>query len=188
MQDALIFLIDTFSRLYLYILLLRFWLPLLRANYRNPIAQGVMRYTSPAVVPFRRFIPPIGAIDTATVVVSMLIQLAAMIVVGTIRQGSGFIQALPDQALALIAAAFFNLVNLSVVLFIVAIVVRIVLSFFGRNYGPLSEILFNLTEPLLRPVRRILPPMGVVDLSAYIVIILLIALTMVLADIQYRLL
>ncbi|MGY8794424.1 MAG: YggT family protein, partial [Woeseiales bacterium] len=56
MKDALVFLIDTFARLYLLILLLRLWLPLLRANFRNPVAQGVLRYTSPLVVPVRRFV------------------------------------------------------------------------------------------------------------------------------------
>ena len=188
MKDALIFLIDTFTRLYLLILLLRLWLPLLRANFRNPVAQGILRYTSPAVVPFRRWIPPIGKIDTATVLVAMLIQLAATIVIRTIAAGTDFLASIGADFLPLLVSTFFELARLSVVIFIVAIIIRVILSLVGRSFGPLTELLADLTDPLMRPMRRIIPPLGVVDLSAYIVIVLLIALTMVLTDIQSRLL
>jgi YggT family protein len=58
----------------------------------------------------------------------------------------------------------------------------VVLNLLGRYYGPIADILGDLTEPLLRPVRRVVPPLGILDLSAYIVIVLLIALRMILAD------
>ena len=77
MTNAIIFLLDTFSRLYLFILLLRFWLPFLRANFRNPVAQGVMRYTSPLVNPGRRFGPSGGRVDTATILIAFLSQVGA---------------------------------------------------------------------------------------------------------------
>jgi len=187
MKEALIFLIDTFTRLYLLILLLRFWLPLLRVNFRNPVAQGILRYTSPAVVPFRRYIPSFGQIDTATIVVAILIQLAASIVITVIGTGFGFFGQLATSLLPMVVAAFFELARMSVVIFIVSIVVRVILSLLGRGFGPMSDLLFNMTEPMLRPVRRLIPPLGVIDLSAYIVIILLFALNMVLADIQSQL-
>ena len=186
MKEALIFLIDTFARLYLLILLLRFWLPLLRANFRNPVAQGILRYTSPAVVPFRRFVPSFGRIDTATILVALLIQLAVSIVIMTIQTGFAFFAVLPTVLLPMIGAAFFELARLSVVIFIVAIVIRVILSLVGRSFGPLSELLANMTEPLMRPIRRIIPPLGVLDLSAYIAIVLLIAINMALTDIQVR--
>jgi YggT family protein len=184
MKDALIFLIDTFTRLYLLILLLRFWLPMVRANFRNPVAQGVLRYTSPAVVPVRRFIPAIGKIDTATVVVALAIQVLATILILTILRGTAFLGALGPAFPAILGAAFVDLASLSVMMFIVAIALRVILGFFGRYLGPLSDLLNDLTEPLLRPMRRIVPPLGVVDLSAYFVFILLIALNMVLADLR----
>ena len=76
------------------------------------------------------------------------------------------------------------LIKLSVMLFIVAIIIRVILNLLGRHMGPLTEILNDLTEPLMRPVRRIIPPLGVLDLSAYIVVVLLIALNMVLHDLM----
>jgi len=184
MKDALIFLIETFSRLYLLILLLRFWLPIVRANFRNPIAQGVLRYTSPAVVPLRRYIPAIGKLDTATVLVALIIQVLVTTIIMMISQGIAFLGTLPAVFLSIVGSALVDLASLSVVMFIVAIALRVILGFFGRYLGPLTDLLNDLTEPLLRPVRRIIPPLGVVDLSAYIVFILLIALNMALADLR----
>ena len=148
------------------------------------MAQGILKYTSPAVVPFRRFIPSIGQVDTATVLVALVIQLVALLVIETIDKGTNFIGSFTSSLLPLTVAAFFELARLSVVIFIVAIVIRIILGLLGRRFGPLSDILADMTEPLMRPIRRILPPLGIVDLSAYIVIVLLIALTMVLRDLQ----
>lgn len=187
MTDAPIFLLETFSRLYLLVLLLRFWLPVLRANFRNPVAQGVMRYTSPLVNPVRRYVPSIGRLDTATVLIAFLIQFVVLLFVAAIagsRHGVNIFDAL-SSANVLVTLAFQTIVELamlSVFLFIVAIIARVILSLIGRYFGPISDMLADLTEPLLRPVRRFIPPLGVVDISAYIVIVLLLALNMILAD------
>lgn len=187
MIKALAFLTDTFTRLYLLILLLRFWLPLLRANFRNPVAQGVLRYTSPLVTPVRRFVPAIGRIDTATVLIAFVLQYLALLALSALARidpGALMFSPMPQAAtpglLALVSIV--ELASLSVTLFIVAIIIRVILNLMGRYFGPISDMLVDLTEPLLKPVRRIIPPMGVVDLSAFIGIILLIALNMVLSD------
>lgn len=187
MTNALTFLLDTFSRLYLLILLLRFWLPFLRANFRNPVAQGVMRYTSPLVNPVRRYIPSFGRMDTATVLIAFLIQFVVSYLIlslNAISHGAGTFAALSsvDMIFALAFQSIVQLAMLSVLLFIVAIIVRIVLGLIGRYFGPISDLLVDLTEPLLRPVRKVIPPLGVVDISAYIVIVLLMALNMILGD------
>ena len=114
MKDALIFLIDTFTRLYLLILLLRFWLPIVRANFRNPVAQGVLRYTSPAVVPVRRFVPAIGKLDTATVLVALIIQVLASIVMLVISRGLAVVDTLSTAFLSIVGSAFLELASLSV--------------------------------------------------------------------------
>jgi YggT family protein len=185
MIKALIFLIETFSALYLVILLLRFWLPILRANFQNQIAQGVLKYSSPAVVPLRRFIPPIGRLDTATVIVAFVIQFLALLTT-TALSLQGFTDLPPLWTLAVVSV--FRLMSLSVTLFIVTIIIRVILNLLGKYLGPISDMLVDLTEPVMRPVRKIIPPLGVVDLSAYITIILLIALNMVLSDLQFQVL
>jgi len=187
MTNALTFLLDTFSRLYLLILLLRFWLPLLRANFRNPVAQGVMRYTSPLVNPVRRYVPSFGRLDSATVLIAFLVQFAVSYLImflNAASHGSGAVAAMSSSnvLIALALQSIVQLMMLSVLLFIVAVIVRIVLGLIGRYFGPISDMLVDLTEPLLRPVRRVIPPLGVVDISAYIVIVLLMALNMILAD------
>ena len=189
MTNAIIFLLETFSRLYLLILLLRFWLPLVRANFSNPVAQGVLRYTSPLVTPVRRFVPAIGRLDTATVLIAFLLQYAVLFVIITLQgfgRGVNVIGALSttDTVLALALQSIVELAMLSVMLFMVAIIIRIVLSLLGRYFGPISDMLVDLTEPLLTPIRRMIPPLGVVDISAYIAIVLLIALNMILADLM----
>jgi YggT family protein len=85
--------------------------------------------------------------------------------------------------LSLVLASLFNLAILSVVIFIAAIIIRVVLNLLGKYVGPLSDLMADLTEPLLRPVRKVIPPLGVIDLSAYIVVVLLIALNMILTDV-----
>ncbi len=184
MKDAIVFLIDTFTRLYLLILLLRLWLPLLRANFRNPVAQGVLRYTSPLVIPVRRFVPSFGRIDTATVLVALIIQMLANALVMLVRIGFGAIDRIFGNFLAFAGSALVDLALLSVWLFIIALVIRVIFSYMGRNYGPPSEILSELTEPLVRPIRRIIPPLGVIDLSTYVTFVLLIALSMALGDLR----
>jgi YggT family protein len=184
MKNALIFLITTFTQLYLLLLLMRFWLPLLRANFSNPIAQGVLRFTSPAVIPIRRFVPAIGQVDTATVLVALWIQIALIAVVFLINNGMAGIELVTGSFGKVVINALLSLASMSVTLFIVAIIVRVVLSFFQRYFGPISDMLNEMTEPLMRPIRRFVPPLGVIDLSAYIATVLLFALNMVLADLQ----
>lgn len=182
---ALIFLLDTFSRLYLLLLVLRFWLPFLRANYRNPVTQGVLRYTSPLVSPVRRYVPSIGRLDTATVLIAFAVQFAVLLVIIMLSGAGSFASVASMNSFVVIAMrACVDLAMLSVLLFIVAIVARVILSLLGRHFGAISDILADLSEPLLRPVRRLIPPLGVVDISAYIVIVLLMALNMILADLM----
>lgn len=186
---AFVFLLDTFSRLYLLLLVLRFWLPFLRANYRNPVTQGVLRYTSPVVAPVRRYVPSFGRLDTATVLIAFAIQfmvLLLIVMLSGVGDGANRFAAIASMnSLVLLAMrACVDLAMLSVLLFIVAIVVRVVMNLLGRHFGPISDILADLSEPLLRPVRRLIPPLGVVDISAYIVIVLLVALNMILADLM----
>ena len=163
--SALVFIVNALTSLYLLVLLLRFWLPWLRADFRNPLAQGILKLTSPVVIPLRRVIPSFGRLDTATIVVAFVVQYAAILLILLIGGDS--------QNITLIAkTAFVKLVLLSLNLFMFAIFVRIILSWISPGqYNPATAIIGTLTEPLLRPVRRIIPPMGGFDISPIFVII-----------------
>lgn len=71
--QALVFIVNAVAQLYLFVLLLRILLPWLGADYRNPITQAILKITSPVVVPLRRIIPPVGRVDTATLLVAFII-------------------------------------------------------------------------------------------------------------------
>ena len=171
--SAIVFIVNAITSLYLLVLLLRFWMPLLQADFRNPLAQGILRLTSPLVVPVRRIVPPLGRLDTATVLVAFVIQTVTvfllLIIVG---QTAGFVP--------IAVTAVVKLVVLSVNLFVYAIFIRVILSWVAQGgYNPATAIINTLTEPVLRPFRRVLPPMGGFDLSPILAIILLLAATIV---------
>lgn len=169
--SALVFIVNALSSLYLLVLLLRFWLPWLRADFRNPLAQGILKLTSPIIIPVRRLIPSFGRLDTATVLVAMIVQYLALLLILLILGAHASFSTIAISALV-------KLILLSVNLFMFAIFVRIVLSWVAPGqYNPAIAIITTLTEPLLGPVRRVIPAMGGFDISPIFVIIALGALT-----------
>lgn len=167
MKPALIFIINTIAQLFLLVMLLRFWLPFVRADFRNPIAQGVLRFTSPLIVPIRRILPPIGPVDTATVVVAFALQYLTVLVILTISGVSSGI--LP---IAITAAV--DLVLLSLRLFSFAIIIHILLGWLAPGtQNPATAFIGMLVEPVLRPFRKIIPTIGMLDISPIFAIILM---------------
>ena len=167
MQPALIFIIKTIAQLYLLVLLLRFWLPLLRADFRNPLAQGILRITSPIVVPLRRLLPSIGRIDTATIVVAFAIQYLTFLVV----------LAMAGHIVATIPVLITTLIELGILtlnMFFFVILIKIILSWVAPNTHNYATVLLStMAEPVLRPFRQIIPPIGGLDISPIFAIILL---------------
>jgi YggT family protein len=169
-STALIYIVNALTSLYLLVLLLRFWLPLLRADFRNPLAQGIFKLTSPLVIPLRRFIPAIGRLDTATVLVTIAFQCLAiflvLIIVGERASASN-----------IFLLAIVKLAMLSVNIFAYAILIRVVLSWISPGqHNPATAIIGTLTDPVLRPLRRLIPPLGGMDLTPMFAIIGLFAL------------
>ena len=167
MSQALYFIIKTLTQLYLLVLLLRFWLPMLGADFRNPLAQGILRITSPLVVPVRRFVPSIGRLDTSTILVAYVIQFLTVLLLLTI--GGYRVDTAPIMVTTLIELAV-----LSLNLFFFVILIKIILSWVAphtHNYA--TALLTTLAEPVLRPFRRIIPSIGGLDISPIFAIILL---------------
>lgn len=157
--NAIVFIIDALARLYLLVLLLRLFLPLVRADFQNPLAQAILKLTSPLVIPVRRILPPLGRIDTATVVVAFGVQYLSVLLIA-------LIQGMRPGIAALVIASLLGLVLLTINLFFWLIIIRIILSWVASGgYNPAVAIVYTLTEPLLRPFRRLIPPMGGFDIS-----------------------
>jgi YggT family protein len=172
-SSAIVFIVNAITSLYLLVLLLRFWMPWLRADFRNPLAQGILRFTSPVVIPVRRIVPSFGRLDTATVLVAFVIQyLTVLLLLLILGQSAGIV--------AVAVTSIVKLVVLSINLFVYAIFIRIILSWISQGgYNPATAIIATLTEPLLRPFRRVIPPMGGFDISPIFAVILLLAATIV---------
>lgn len=173
---ALIYIIDTLSTLITFVFLLRFWLPWFRVDFRNPLAQGILQITSPVINPLRRIVPSIGRIDSATVLVAFLLQASTLLVLTLLAGGE-------PSARYVVFGSLLRLAILSLKMFTFAIIIRIVLSWIAPlTHNPMTALLARITEPLLRPFRRFIPPLGGFDISPIFAIILLGALTMLLED------
>lgn len=167
MTQALYFIIKTLTQLYLLLLLLRFWLPILRANFRNPIAQGILRFTSPLVIPVRRIVPPIGRLDTSTIMVAYILEFLLVLVLLALR-------GLTVSTLPIAITALLELAILSLNLFFFVILIKVILSWVApQNYNPMTVLLHTMAEPVLRPFRRIIPAIGGFDMSPIFAIIML---------------
>ena len=166
-SNAGVFLVQTLFGLYMIVVMLRLLLQVVRADFYNPLAQFVVKATNPLVVPARRFIPSAGGADLATLLV--LIILEAMLTWALLFLGS--LSVTTNQFLLLVPL---RLINLTLWFYTVSIFVYVLMSWFTQaGYSPISRMLAELNEPLLGPVRRLLPPIGGLDLSPLLVLILI---------------
>ncbi len=165
--DPIIFLIDTFASLYILTLLLRFLLQWVRADFRNPISQFLVKITHPPLKILRRFIPSMGKIDTSSIVLALSLQMFADFLILLLE---GATVSIP----ALVLVSMTQLISMSLDIFVFAVFARALLSWFDSgNYNPASSLLQKLTEPLLEVCRKIIPAIGGMDLSPLFVIIFL---------------
>ena len=174
-MQALIFVLDTLFTLIIVAFLLRALLPLLDAGFRNPIGQAVLKVTDPLVLPLRRLLKPAGKVDLASIVALMVVQLAATTVLLGVQ---GF---RPLSLVAVFVTALRSLLDTVLQFFTVCLLIYVVLSWVAPDVrNPAIQLLARVCEPVLRPVRRLIPPLGGLDLSPLIVLIALQALRILL--------
>ncbi|AAU92219.1 MULTISPECIES: YggT family protein [Methylococcus] len=155
-----VFLVETLFGLYIFAVLLRFLLQWTGADYYNPISQFLVKVTHPPLRLLRRFIPAMGRIDTASLVLMLVLQTVASYLV-FLLQGAAAV-----SVAALAVWSVHDLLDLVFNIFFFCIIARALLSWFGRMpYHPAASLLTSLTEPLLRLSRRLLPPAGGLDFS-----------------------
>ena len=179
MIAALRFIIEAVATIALCFILLRFWMPWFRVDFRYPIAQAVLKFTGPVVVPLRRVLPAIGQFDTATFVAAFAVQYLVLMIVMSLC-GFGWIDVGGIWAL-LAVVTLLRLAILSCTIFLFIIFVSIVIRLLAPyNPHPIASLLHSLAEPILRPFRGLIPAVGGFDLSPMIPIILLGALRVLL--------
>ncbi len=163
-MNATHFLINTVFDLYLMVVLLRLWLQWSRADFYNPFSQFVVKATNPVLRPLRKVIPGWGGFDVASLVLALLVAAAKLALLMTIMAGTLPIVEIATGAFITVLKEAFNLIFW-------VLVIRAIMSWFSQGYNPFEAVLHQLTEPLLAPIRRFIPPMGGLDLSVLIFLI-----------------
>ncbi len=160
LQEALIFIIQTVLQLYLMVVLLRFLLQVARADFYNPISQFIVKATNPPLKPLRRIIPGLGGFDLASLVLALLVQLVAIWSVAALY-GLGFLNPLIALTWAIAGTVAF-IINI----FFFGLIISVVVSWVAPgSHHPIIILVHQILEPLMGPIRRLIPSMGGLDIS-----------------------
>ena len=164
---ALIYLISTITDLYVAAILLRLLLQWVKADFYNPLSQFLVMITNPVLVPARRIIPSIGKLDTASMVIMLLLELAQLLIISQLSQ-AGF------ELQFLLLFAVKKLLLTLLMTYFVLIIARIIVSWVAsQSRHPLIPLIHQLTEPVLRPFNKLVPPISGIDLSPLFALIAL---------------
>jgi YggT family protein len=165
-MNAINFLVKTLFDIYLMLVLIRAWLQIARADFYNPFSQFVVKVTHPFVGPLRRVIPSIASWDLATIFFAFVVACLKVLTLTMIMNALFNWQVILISGVIVVITAVFKLIFWVLIL-------RAILSWVSRGNNPIEAVMIQLSEPLLSPVRRVIPPMGGLDLSMIVVLIAL---------------
>ena len=171
LNEAAIFLVETVVGLFSLALLLRFYLQLVRAPYRNPVSQFLCALTDFAVVPARRVVPGLWGMDLASLGLAWLCEVLLLAALLALR-GMEAEAATGTVIIAILVLAAVKILKMSIYILMVAVIVQAILSWVNP-YSPVAPLLNSLTQPLLRPLQKRIPTLANVDLSPLVLIIAL---------------
>ncbi len=182
--SPLMLIINTLFDLYILLVLLRFLLQMLRADFYNPISQFIVKLTTPPLRILRRFIPSVSGQDTASIVLCMLLIFAKFMLLRALSVPAvtigGYLAPIGSVGYGgLIVFCIADLVALTFTVFLVAVIIKVILSWISPgHYNPVIGLIDRIAEPVLKPVRKLLPPLGGLDLSPLFASLLLLVLKM----------
>lgn len=160
MQEMLIYLIRTLGSLYMLIILLRFLLQLVRADFYNPISQGISKATNPLLLPLRRVIPGFYGVDIASLVLALLLQWVAGQLIYLVA-GGGLL-----NPLIILPMGVVGILKMLVQIYFIGMIIYIIASWVAPfSHNPALVLLRQLIEPVMAPIRKVIPPLGPIDLS-----------------------
>ncbi|AEV65514.1 membrane protein [Pseudomonas ogarae] len=160
LNTAAVYVLQTLGSLYLLIVLLRFVLQLVRANFYNPLCQFIVKATQPLLKPLRRIIPSLFGLDMSSLVLAILVQLALMALTLLLTYGT------TGNPLQLLIWSLIGVTALFLKIFFFAMIISVILSWVAPgSHNPGAELVNQICEPALAPFRRILPNLGGLDIS-----------------------
>ena len=177
LSNAGVFLVSTIFGMYILAVMLRLILQMVRADFYNPVSRFIVKITNPPLKPLRRFIPGFAGFDVASIIVMMTLQRLEFFIITLLRNFPT-----PD-ILGLALYAFVELITLGFYVFLFSIFILALLSWVNPGqYNPINNLLSQITEPVLRPARKILPPMSGMDLSPLLAMVGLWLIKLLLLD------
>jgi len=170
LTQALQFLLETVLGLFVLAALLRFYLQLMRAPFRNPVSQFIAALTDFAVKPLRRVIPGLLGMDLASLLLAWLVEFILLLALFWLA-GIFLLKSGPSIYLAIAFLAAVKLLKLSIYIVLGAVFIQAMLSWVNPH-TPLTPVLNSLANPFLKPVRRFVPLLANVDLSPLVILLL----------------
>jgi YggT family protein len=160
LNTALIYVLQTLGSLYLLIVLLRFVLQLVRADFYNPLSQFTVRATQPLLRPLRRIVPSLFGLDMSSLLLAIVVQLVVMALTLLLAYGT------TGNPLQLLVWSIIGVTALFLNIFFFAMIISVILSWVApASHNPGAELVNQICEPVLAPFRRILPNLGGLDIS-----------------------
>lgn len=175
-MTAFIFLIRTLFGFYILAIMLRFLLQYVRADFYNPLVQFLVQITNLPLLPLRRIIPGYRGLDMAALVLAFALQLVEVLLISLLLgRNPGIV--------GLLLVTMVELITLLINIYLWSVIIQAILSWINPDpYHPVARVLAQLTAPLLRPARRLLPPISGIDLSPMLVIVALFFISLLLQD------
>ena len=160
-----VFLIQTFFGIYFVLIMVRFLMQVSRADYYNPLCQGIIKVTDPAIRPFRKLLPTVRGVDFATLAVGFLVELIAILLIMLVMGGAPFLPIYIAWVLVGMFSIIFDI-------YFFALLIMVISSWIAPySTHPAMTLVHQLTEPLCTPARKLLPPMGGIDFSIILVFV-----------------
>ncbi|MFJ4143416.1 YggT family protein [Pseudomonas sp. NPDC089734] len=168
LNTAAIYVLQTIGSLYLLIILLRFVLQLVRANFYNPLSQFTVKATQPLLKPLRRFIPSLFGLDMSSLLLAIVVQMILMALTLLLSYGT------TGDPLHLLIWSIIGVTALFLKIFFFALIISVILSWVAPgSHNPGAELVNQICEPALAPFRRILPNLGGLDISPILAFLVL---------------
>jgi len=190
--SPLMLVINTLFDLYILLVLLRFLLQMLRADFYNPVSQFIVKLTTYPLKIMRRVIPSVGGQDTAAIVLCLVLIYGKFVLLRLLSipavQIGGVMAPLTGVSYAgLLVFCIADLIALVLTVFLVAVIIQVILSWINPGqYNPVIGLVHKLSDPVLKPIRRLIPSLGGLDLSPlFATLLLLVAKMLIVPPIVY---
>ena len=168
LNTAAIYVLQTLGSLYLMLILLRFVLQLVRANFYNPLSQFIVKATQPLLKPLRRIIPSIFGLDMSSLVLAIIVQMILMALTLLLMFGT------TGDPLHLLLWSIISVTALFLKIFFFALIISVILSWVAPgSHNPGAELVNQICEPALAPFRKIVPNLGGLDISPILAFLVL---------------